>query len=272
MAIHAAFFKDKNFTGDFDTRDLDDSHRYRWVKYGSNFGDEISSFRAHAFGSHHGTVYAMTERDFTGKFISLNIKRNKFARWSSVGAALDDNIESVLMVNRNENEFELSLREVVITQFDTTLDILLGTQIFREGRPDVFTTFWPAYDPTHNFASIGQNLYIKLDNWPDYEARVQYDIFFSLNKSGHLQLRVKWMQIWVDSGLMSNHVLNELKPRLLENISFLTENLRFELTPNTENLPAGKFKGVYLLPGPLPTTAIGDKGDTKSNSTLVLVL
>jgi hypothetical protein len=275
MSIHASFFKDKNFGGAFDTEDLDDSKRYHWVKYGSNFGDEISSFRAHAFGNHGGggNVYAMTERDFTGKYISLNIKKGKFANWASVGAALDDNIESVIMVNRNANE--LVIRELglmIRDDFAETLNhFFFGTSIFGEGEPQVFTTFWPGYDPTHNFVSIRQVLLIKLDNWPDYEATFQYDLLFSLDKSGHLQFRVKWTHIWVDQGLMSNHVLNQIKPTLLNvNIEELGVNLRFRLS--SQGLSSVKCKGLYLLPGAGPSEALGDKGDTKEDSTLVLLL
>jgi hypothetical protein len=56
---------------------------------------------------------------------------------------------------------------------------------------------------------------------------------------------------------------------LKDNVEFLGVNFHGVLA---SKIPAVKFKGLYLLPGPKPTAALGDKGDTKSNSTLVLVL
>ncbi len=266
MSVHAEFYKDKNFGGAVDT--FDSNSRYFWIKFGSSFKNEISSFRARAYGGFNGNVYGMTDGNFLGKYISLNIAENTTSWWSYVGGALNDDIESVLLINRNKNELVLELKSYIIPDFISGMDDKLrGTQVSRRGDPRIFTTFWPGYDPSKIFVSIEQDLHVAIDWWPDYDAQVRYDIYLYLDNKGHVNGYVAWVYVWVEGGVFSGKIYNDLQPKLFAGASTITEKIQAKLSL----FSSVNFNGLYLLPGPQPSSSFGDTGDTKSNSTLVLI-
>jgi hypothetical protein len=266
MSVHTEFYKDINFGGAVDT--FDSNYRYFWIKFGSSFKNEISSFRANAYGGFNGNVYGMTENNFLGNYASLNMQENSTSWWSNVGGALNDDIESALLINRNKDELVMELKSYIIPDFISGMDEKLsGTQVSREGDPRIYTTFWPGYDSSKNFVSIEQNLHVSIDWWPDYEAQVRYDIYLYLDGAGHINGYVAWVYVWVEGGIFSGKIFNDLQPKLLAGASTITEKIQSKLSL----LSFAKFNGLYLLPGPKPSNSFGDMGDTKSNSTLVLI-
>lgn len=268
MSVHAEFYKDSNFGGSVDIINLDNIHRYHWVKFGSNFKNEISSFKGHAFGGFNGNVYGMTKNNFLGKYASVNIKENWTSWWSYVGGALNDDIESALLINRNKNELILEIKDYIVPDFISGMDDKLrGTQVSRRGDPRIFTTFWPGYDSSKNFVSIEQDLHVEIDWWPDYDAQVRYDIYLYLDSAGHVNGYVAWVYVWVEGGIFSGRIFSELQPKLVAGASTITEKIQNKLSI----FSFARFNGLYLLPGPKPSGSFGDIGDTKSNSTLVLI-
>lgn len=266
MSIHSEFYKDANFGGYMES--FDSSWRYFWIKFGSNLSNEVSSFRSHAYNGAGANCYAMTDNNFLGNYASLNVPNGYTCWWSYVGSAMNDDIESALMINRSANETMLELKDLIAGDFASGLDAkLAGTQVSREGDPKVYSTFFPGYDPGKNFVSIEQNLHVTLDWWPDYEAQVRYDVYLYVDGNGHINGYVAWVYVWVEGGIFSSHIFNELQPKLVAGASTLTEMIQSKLTL----FGSFRFSGLYLLPGPKPTSAIGETGDCKSNSTLVLV-
>ena len=103
MAVFCEFFEHSNFAGDSVSYIADNNWRYHWVKFGSALGNEITSLRANAYSGTGGNVYGFSERDFLGSFASLNMAQGWTCWWSNVGGAMNDDIESALLVNRNSN-------------------------------------------------------------------------------------------------------------------------------------------------------------------------
>jgi len=269
MSVHAEFFKGHHLTGSVFTHTQNNSHRYFWVKFGKHFRNQISSMRAHAFNGSGANVYGMSESNFLGKFVSLNVKNNNTNSWNFVGDAIDNDIKSALLIRRSANEVTIELKKQIIPDFIKGFDKRAkGTKLSRIGEPKVFATFFPSYDPHKSFVSIEQHLNVQLDNWPDYNALVRYDIWIHLNEFNNIRGHVAKTYVWVEGGAFTHQVFKAISPPLADAWLDITDQVKEKLEP-FDNVV---FKDVYLLPGPAPKGRIGDTGDTKSNCTLVLVL
>jgi hypothetical protein len=268
MAVYAQFYKHANLSGAMESFTLPNNWRYWWIKFGSTLGDEISSLRANAYAGFAGNVYGLTERNFLGKYASLNMDEGWTSWWSFVGGDLNDDIESALLINRSRNEFVLELRDLIAKPFQDGLDrALAGTPVSRRGDVRVYSLFWPGHDPTKKFVSLEQNLNVAIDWWPDYDAQVRYDIYLYLDGTGSVRGYVAWVYCWVEGGIFSGDIFDSLHPQLVGGASTLTDQIQTQLAA----LGSFRFSSLYLLPGPRPSTTFGDIGDAKSNSTLVLV-
>lgn len=278
MAVYCEFFKHSNFAGYSESFLLDNSWRYWWIKFGSALGDEITSLRANAYGGFAGNVYGFTERDFLGRFASLNMAEGWTCWWSNVGGAMNDDIESALLINRNRSELRIEMADQISDPFIEGLDAeIQDTQISRRGSPRIYSVFWPSYDPNRKFVRIEQDLRVALDWWPDYDAQVQYDVYLFLDGNGAVSGYVAWTYCWVEGGIFSGDIFDELHPKLVAGAATLTQQLQDQLAlVNLLAALAGySFTSLYLLPGnepamPPPSSNFGRIGNAKENATLVL--
>lgn len=273
MAIHAEFFKHSNFGGYSESFSLNNNWRYYWIKFGSKLRNEITSLRANAHSGFDGNVYGLTRRNFLGEYASLNMSEGWTCWWSNVGGKLNDDIESALLINRNKTELVVELKEQIADTFTSKLDEkLAGTQASRKGDPKIYSVFWPNYDSSRKFVRIEQNLNIAVDWWPDYDARIRYDIYLYLDSNGKVQGYVAWTHVWVEGGVFSNKIHDELKPKIEDGASELNAELQNKL----QAFSFVSFRRLYLLPGgepsmPPPSSNFGTTGNARDNSTLVLV-
>ncbi len=278
MAVYSEFFKHSNFGGNSESFLLDNNWRYYWIKFGSALGDEITSLRANAYGGFSGNVYGFTERDFLGRFASLNMAEGWTCWWSNVGGAMNDDIESALLINRSPSELRIELADQISDPFIEGLDAeIQDTQVSRRGDPNIYSVFWPSYDSSRKFVRIEQDLRVAIDWWPDYDAQVKYDIYLYLDGNGAVNGYVAWTHSWVEGGIFSGDILDELHPKLVSGAATLTQQLQDQLALiNLLAALAGySFTSLYLLPGnepamPPPSSNFGRIGNAKENATLVL--
>jgi hypothetical protein len=246
---------------------------------------------------HRGNAYAFEHVNFDGRFAALNVG-GKFssAWWSYFGDDFNDQVSSSLLVARSpaDAETEVPLRARVASQFVTIFDQkTAGKPVSRNGEPRMYVTYFPAYDPDKAFATIEQALkvqvriplktQIKIWNpfgddwiveidlgqvrWSDYSASVRYDISFFVTH-GVLHGRVSWVTVWVEPGVFSTSVYEELQPQLMEAASDLTSAIESALSL----FARGKFSDAYLLPGPPPDMdEAGFKARYDDDVTLVVV-
>jgi hypothetical protein len=273
MAVSASFFKHSNFNGYSESFNLSNNWRYWWIKFGSGLRNEITSMRATAYSGFDGNVYGFTRNDFLGQFASLNMGEGWTCWWSNVGGELNDDIESALLINRNKSEFALELKGQISGTFKTELDkALADSQAKRNGEPRVYSVFWPSYDPSKKFVRVEQNLTIELDWWPDYDARIRYDVYLYLNSAGKVQGYVAWAHTWVEGGIFSGDILDELHPKVVAGASDLNGAIQDQLAV----FSFFTFSSLYLLPGPQPpmpppSSNFGRIGNALDDATLVLV-
>lgn len=276
MAINCAYFKHHNLTGDSSSFALDNSWRYWRIKFGSVLRNEITSFRASAHSGFAGNVYGFANNDYTGAFAALNMAEGWTCWWNNVGP-LNDTIESAIQVNRNLNEFTLELGGMIRDRFKDQLDAqLAGQQVSRSGDPIISAMLWPSFDPTRKFLRIHQPLHVALDWWPDYAASITYDIYFYLASPTEVRAYVAWVHTWVEGGIFSGDISDELHPQALAGAAQVDAALASQL-PLLTLVAAfrGRFDRLYLLPGlvpemPPPNTNFGRLGESSEGCTLVL--
>jgi hypothetical protein len=295
MSVLSMLWQHVDFSGFLTTADSG-SYRYYWNKYGAGLNDEFSSMRAWANGN-RGNVYAFEHMNFDGRFASLNVG-GKFSSswWSYLGNDFNDVVSSSLIIARapKERETEVALRANVTGQFTTIFDQqTAGKPVSRSGNPRMYATFFPSYDPDKVFATIEQELTVKVRipiktrikfwnpfgddyiveidlgqmRWSDYKAWVQYDIaFYLVNET--LLGAAAWSRVKVESGLFSQNVLDELKEPLHLAKGAMTVSIDGALRLFRQS----RFSDVYLLPGSPPNMDLaGQKGSYDDDVTLVLV-
>ncbi|MCE9571716.1 MAG: hypothetical protein K8W52_01030 [Deltaproteobacteria bacterium] len=268
MSVFAEFYKDVDMGAPGESFTLDNNWRYRWISFGGTLNNEITSLRATAFEGGAGNVYGFTDKGYLGNYASLNLTPEMVAWYGHVGGALNDDIESALMVNRNpRGEVAIDLGAQIGPAFAAQFDAAAaGTQVSRTAEPRVFTLFWPGHDPGEIFVSIEQDLNVALDWWPDYAAQVRYDVKVYRTADGHLDAYVAWVYTWVEGGLFTGKIADELKPRMVAAAATLTGALRDKLAA----FAAIKVADAYLLPGP-PAKEYAEIRNARDGSTLVLV-
>jgi hypothetical protein len=230
----------------------------------------FSSMRAWSRGS-RGNAYAFEHINFTGRFAALNVGGGfSSAWWSYFGDGFNDRVSSSLIVARGprQSETEVPLRNNIASQFTSLFDAkTAGQPVSRNGDPRVYGTFFPSYDSGKVFATVEQNLKVKVRiplkiempdpfadidlgtfRWSDYSANVRYDILFFVSRDGVLHGNAWWSHVWVEAGPFSQRVHDELAPTL--------HGAKRDLTAAIESALAlfarRRFSDVYLLPGPPP--------------------
>lgn len=269
MSVLSQFYKHSNFGAPVEAFTLQNAWRYQWIVFGSTLGDEISSMRATAYGGSGGNVYGFTEKNFLGNYAALNMRDGWTSWWSYVGGSLNDDIESAIVVTRNDSgETPIDVGPLIKNDFISQFDAAVaGTQVSRTGDPRIYSLFWPGHDPSKIFISIEQNLNVAVDWWPDYDAQVRYDIYPYLTPSGRIDAYVAWVYVWVEGGVFSGSIYDRLQPRLVAGAAQLTNAVRAKLALFADF----RFRDLYLLPGPMPSSNFGDISNAKNGSTLVLV-
>jgi hypothetical protein len=291
MSVIATLYEDANFGGQSFT-DSTAGYRYHWNTWGGH-NDFFSSMRASAAGN-RGNAYAFENIDFSGRFAALNVGgRYTNCWWSYFGDDFNDVVSSSLIVAREpaERESSLQLRALVTGQFATIFDAkVAGKPVSRNGDPRLYGTFFPSWDSGRVFVTIDQALTVQVRipltvtipnpfgddividlgtfRWSDYAARVRYDIAFAVDDRGTLHGWAAWSHVWVESGVFSSRVHDDLAPGLHAAKADLTAAIEGALAL----FATSKFADAYILPGQDPDMNVfGAFGRYDDDATLVLV-
>jgi len=201
---------------------------------------------------HRGNAYAFENLNFDGRFAALNVGGgHNSAWWSYFGDTFNDRVSSSLVIAREPQtvEIEVPLRQLISPQFVSIFDAeTAGTQLSRDGDPRVYGTFFPSDAEGRFFATVDQDLDVEINNWPDYNANVRYDIEFYLSNSGRLHGQAARSHVWVESGIFSGSVHDRIAPRLHAAKSRFTSAIEAQLGLFSNR----SFSAAYLLPGPVP--------------------
>lgn len=295
MTVTASFFEHKDFGGVSSMFTVASGSRYRGVRL-SRLRNEVTSLRATASGGRDGNVYGFTNRDFAGRFACLNVPDGWTSWYSNVGS-LNDDIESALLVNRDKEEAYLDAVFWLSNAFAAQVDSMLaGRPVTREGEPVISSNFFPDYDPTRFFLRIRQNLLVKVDVGAeaeifgiqvlpsdviidDYHSHIAYDIAIDLESITRISAQVAWVTTWVEGGLFTDQVFDQLHTAAMDGVDPLNQALRAlgDLSNAISLIRRRRFGQPYLLPGqtpqmPPPNSNFGRIGDSNEGATIVLPL
>jgi hypothetical protein len=243
--------------------------------FASSSVDGISIF----FGYPANSFIHPTLTDFTGNFLQVTNPKNSnnpvtISRFSEYN--LNDQTQSVLLVGANKEglEFKMSFRDLFLEKWNTFLDSELeGTQAVRNGDPVLTWEMWPKnisyLSPDLRYLKIYQKLNIELDWWPDYDASITYHIYLYLDNAMHLKGKVKRWSYWVEGGLKTSGIADELEPQVISGMDKINTELNNELS----GLANIEFKDLYYLPGNQTSNVEAIMtGWTTDDITIVLVI
>lgn len=211
--------------------------------------------------------------DFGGDFRQVVAEQNgapDFANLTDSG--FNDRTRSILLVNTGRGrEFRVSFRDQFLDTWNETLDAQLGSEASRKGDP---LMTWAAFPDGISYLSsdqiylqITQALNINIDWWPDYDASITYHLYLYLDGSNKLQGYCQRWSAWVESGIKSSGIFNQLWPKVVAGVSTINDKLR----ENFARLPA--FRDFYYLPGRQIARVSGvGSGTTWDDVTLVFEL
>lgn len=277
MTVVTEFFEHNNFSGQ-SARFVTPTHwRWHWITFGGNLANKVSSFRANVADGRKTNVYAFTNNNFTNNFASLNVPTGWTCWWPSVGG-LNDDIESALIIRRDEREFVTPLKNLLIPDFLTEFDReAAGTQVRRNGDPIIFGLYVAPHDPHSMLVRIHQNMTVELDCWADYWAWAAFDLKFTLG-GNPLDGFCAWVTTTVEAGVHSQAIFDRLRPRMVSAMGTMTAKLRQKIAVINAQLNAAgiRFWDIYILPGaqpsfPPPDGNIGRFGNSFEDCCLVLV-
>lgn len=271
------FFEHINFGGRRESFTTPTEWRWQWIKFGSGFNDIVSSLRTNVVTGLPVNVYAFKHIDFTDNFVSLNIQSGASSWWSAIGA-MNDQISSALIFRRSSREFVQPLKDLLLPDFRAQFDAqTAGTQVRRQGEPIIYAVYVSAHDPNSMLVRVQQSMLVELECWSDYDARVMFDLKFTLGGSP-LDAFCAWVTTWVESGPFSGQVFDRLHPRMVAAGGAFTQRLRQRIAPINDQLRAAgiQISELYVLPGsppafPPPNSNFGRFGSSFEDCCLVLV-
>lgn len=152
--------------------------------------------------------------------------------------------------------------------WNSTIDAQLGGKASRVGDP---VRTWAAFpegisylNSSQIYLYISQKLNINIPWWPDYDARISYHIYLYLDGSNKLKGYCQRWSAWVEGGVKSDDIMDQLWPSVVSGAS----TINTKLTDAFKSLPA--FKDFYYLPGRQVTPVSGVfSGNTYEDVTLV---
>lgn len=211
--------------------------------------------------------------DFSGDFVEIAVPKSgspDFRNLTDLG--FNDRTRSLLLVNASRGpEFRISFRDTFLDTWNSTIDKELGTKASRKGDPLMTWAAFPEnisyLSPDQTYLSIQQRLNINIDWWPDYDARIGYFLYLYLDGAGKLQGYVQRWEYWVEGGVKTGGIVDQLKPKVVSGMNTINTTLKERLS----SLPA--FKSFYYLPGRQlgPVTGVA-QGNTWDDVTLVFEL
>jgi len=229
--------------------------------------DRISSLYVDASaGEVGGEVILFQHSRFRGRYVIFSTTPGNptLRNWVSyVGSFINDRTSSILIVRRFNNEVTLPFVSSYPGDLrDEIRDFVSSVPRIRpRGNPTITWDMWPNFD-RRRFIYIRIPIRVDVPNWFDYDAEVRYWIYPYVNTTGTLRAYIAWYGAWVEGGVKSGSILDQL----MDNIpsSFGAVNGLLRQTLEIANM-FGPFERQYFLPG----TASG-QGHTNDDITLVL--
>jgi hypothetical protein len=163
-------------------------------------------------------------------------------------AAFNNDATSMLVLQTQlDTEFRFSITAEVVPAWNSFLNNTLPSNILKVGSPTVKWVAFPEnvehLNPDRVYVRIKQKLFVVLENWSDYEASITYWVRFRADGGNVVASVPKWAY-WVEGGIFSGAIADELEPKVEQGAT----DLKDQLNAGLGAIPGG-VSSVYLLPG-----------------------
>jgi hypothetical protein len=237
-----------------------------------HFNDKVSSAELTASPDEVGGRLFLFQNDrFFGRYAKLDANGGQAPGLPSLGSFMNDRTSSVLIYRKSANEVSAALGSIISASQVTSI-ISSQEKLSPRGDP-IFT--WDLFpDGKDGHPNETGKMYIHLripvtvavPHWFDYDAEIRYWIYLFIDQNGQLHASLEYYGAWVEGGLITDDVLDELMapdgiPSSLGQVTGL-------IGPATDgvNSLSGPFSSVYLLPGRDEA-----RGNTDDDVTVALV-
>jgi hypothetical protein len=224
-----------------------------WDFLGTGVGGSVSSIRVLPGPGAPAVILfhdASPLASFDGEFMQCTNASQVMFNLNLSGELADFNNDATSMLvvqTQLATEFRFSFTEKVVPEWTKFLDQTLPSDVQRIGNPMVRWIAFPENDehlnPDRVYVRIKQKLNVVLENWSDYEARITYWVRFRANGGKVVASVAKWAY-WVEGGIFSGAIADELEPKVKNGATDLKNKLNAALGA----IPSG-VSSVYMLPG-----------------------
>ena len=270
MTLRAEFYYDANVSGAELVFELGDGPRYRGIYLVPGYRDDtnkefwrnISSVRCVTDGQ-AGLVYGFTGSHFDGSYYNLTAGPQRVAWDDWVGAAFNDQFESLLLVHHDDHALELDPNGLLPNLIDASLNAQLKGQGVTLNRPSwLSVSMFPYFDVSRVFLTVGVSLELE-PIWEDWYHVLFYWHLIPQLQDGRITFEYEASTFLVDDGLAHDGIVNNLIKPLEAGGPNLAAQVS-QLFGRTD------YTSVYLLPGGLPNkdTGVGT-GTTVETCTIV---
>ncbi len=235
-----------------------------------DFNDKISSLILQVSSNEiGGRVFLFGDKRYVGNYIQVNAASGTETDQAFVGGFINDDTTSILIYRQFANELILPVGDFVPPG---TIDALVAATpgIYSRGAP-IFT--WDPFpigmdghpnEPESMYIYLRVPIGVSVPNWFDYDAEIRFWVAPFADQNGLLQAPLNAWGAWVEGGLFTDHILDELMgkngiPTVLGTVESLLSTVAA-----AANILA-PFSSVYLLPG-----RNANVGNTDEDVTIVL--
>ena len=234
-----------------------------------NLHDQISSVRLSATESESGGRLILFQHGgYRGRFVSFWANAaNPVSQASLSTFDFNDRTSSALLVRQFKRELppiaigslgSPSLRERAGELADS------HPKLGLRGEPVFTWDLWPSFSPGSKYVYIRIPVEVKINNWFNYDAELRFWIYMYINSSGRLAGYVAWYGAWVEGGILTDSILDELMSGLPDQVGDIDEMIASAV----ESVNILTFVRLYYLPG---RATGGLEGHVDDDVSLVLV-
>ena len=237
-----------------------------------HFDDKVSSAELTASPEEVGGRLFLFQNDrFIGRYAKLDVNAGQTLGLPSIGSFMNDRTSSVLIYRKSANEVSAPLGSLISTS-EVTAVISAQDKLSPRGDPIFTWDLFPDGKDGHPNETSKMYIYIRIPvtvdvpNWFDYDAEIRYWVYPFVDQNGQLHASLEYYGAWVEGGLITDDVLDELMaPDGIPSSLGQVTGLIGPATGNA-NVLLGPFSSVYLVPGRDEAS-----GHTDDDVTVVLI-
>lgn len=232
----------------------------------ANLHDKISSLKVGAGSDQSGVVILFEREKYRGRYTMFPCTPGTTVGTPWIGGTFNDITSSILFVRQFTLEETITFGNLGSPTVRDEIGSLIAAEsrLSLRGNPVITWDMWPSDAPSSKYVYIRIPVVVSVPYWWDYDAEVRFWIYFYINTSNKVRGYVAWYGAWVEGGVITGSVLDDLMEKIAGKVGVINELISSKL----EELQSYDFVRLYYLPGRGRASSTGHVDD---DVTLVLV-